>query len=148
MKLYSDASPARPMRSEPWRGSRFYADPVCTHILKTPRLPSGRLRAGGSRERLLTPLCPPRFASFPSKCNTRRLNRVVGRFQEPPVCPEPFRWLDNVSEIRRLFAGSAQVTGNLHKRLPSRRRPRRPSVVRLSRTKVEARQRSSQPPYT
>jgi hypothetical protein len=47
-------------------GSRFYPDPVCTHILETPRLPGARVRAGGSRERLLTPYDPPRFTSFPT----------------------------------------------------------------------------------
>ena len=39
-------------------GSRFYPDTVCTHILETPRLSGGRVRAGGSRERLPTPLPP------------------------------------------------------------------------------------------
>jgi len=35
-------------------GSRFYPNPVCTHILETPRLLGGRVRAGGSRERFVT----------------------------------------------------------------------------------------------
>jgi hypothetical protein len=39
-------------------GSRFYPDPVYTHVPETPRLLGGRVRAGGSRERLLTPLFP------------------------------------------------------------------------------------------
>ena len=50
--------------------SRFYPKPVCTHIFKTPRLLVGRVRAGGSRERLLMPYNPPRFISFPTKCST------------------------------------------------------------------------------
>ena len=45
-------------------GSRFYPEPVCTLILETRRLPGRRVRAGGSRERLLTPLHPRRFPSF------------------------------------------------------------------------------------
>jgi hypothetical protein len=49
-----------------------------------------------------------------------RPTRIVGHFREPPVYLEAFRWLDNVSEIRRLFARSAQVTCNLQERLPSR----------------------------
>jgi len=44
-------------------GSRFGPDPVCTLTLETPRLPNGRGRAGGSRERLLTPLQPTRIDS-------------------------------------------------------------------------------------
>jgi len=47
-------------------GSRFYPDPACTHILETPRLSGARVRAGGSRERLVTPYNPPRFTSFPT----------------------------------------------------------------------------------
>jgi len=47
-----------PKRSAAWRGAAFYPDPVFTHILETPRLPVRRVRAGGSRERFLTPLQP------------------------------------------------------------------------------------------
>jgi hypothetical protein len=47
-------------------GSRFYPDPYARTFLKTPRLPDGCVRAGGSRERLLTPYNPPRFISFPT----------------------------------------------------------------------------------
>jgi hypothetical protein len=45
-------------------GSRFYPEPVCTHIFETPRLLLGPVRAGGSRERFLMPYNPPRFISF------------------------------------------------------------------------------------
>jgi len=37
----------------PLEGSRFYPDPVCMHVLENPRLPAGRVRAGGSRERFV-----------------------------------------------------------------------------------------------
>jgi hypothetical protein len=48
-------------------GSRFYPDPVCAHILETPRLLGGRVRAGGSRERLPTPPQPTAIhTSFPT----------------------------------------------------------------------------------
>jgi hypothetical protein len=93
-------------------GSRFYRDPVCTHILETPRLRGGRVRTGGSRERLLTPLQPTviHFVSYQSNTISQTASWDVSGS----------RLLDNVSEIRRLFARSAQVTGNLQKRLPSR----------------------------
>jgi len=68
-------------------GSRFYPDSVCTHILETLRLPSGHVRAGGSRERLLTPDASTthrdslRFLPM----HTIRPNHIVGRFREPPA---------------------------------------------------------------
>ena len=52
------AAGTKPTRSEPLEGSRFYPDPFAGTLLKPPRLLGGRVRAGGSRERLQTPLQP------------------------------------------------------------------------------------------
>ena len=73
------------MRSGTVEGSRFYPDPVYTHILETPRLLVGRIQASGSRERLPTHLQPTaiRFVSY--QCHTIRPNRILGRFREPPA---------------------------------------------------------------
>ena len=58
-------------------GSRFYPDPVCALILETPRLPNGRGRARGSRERLLTPLQPTAidFVSYPMQHDKAKPHR-------------------------------------------------------------------------
>jgi hypothetical protein len=107
------------MRSAPV-GSRFYPDPVCTHILETPRLLIGRVRAGGSRERLLTSLQPTAIPFVSYQCNT------ISQTLSWDVSGS--RLLDNASEIRRLFARSDQVAGSLQKRLPwgaDRGRPRK-----------------------
>ena len=54
--------------------------------------------------------------------NSRRFHQcnAISQTASWDVCGS--RLLDNVSEIRRLFTRSAQVTGNLQKRLPSRGR--------------------------
>jgi hypothetical protein len=93
-------------------GSRFYPDPVCTHTLESPRLLLGRVRAGGSHERLLTSLQPTAIPFVSYQCNT------ISQTASWDVSGS--RLLDNASEIRRLFARSDQVTGNLQKRLPFR----------------------------
>jgi hypothetical protein len=93
-------------------GGRFYPDPVCTHILETPRLLVGRVRAGGSHERLLTSLQPTAIPFVSYQCN------AISQTASWDVSGS--RLLNNASEIRRLFARSDQVTGNLQKRLPSR----------------------------
>ena len=93
-------------------GSRFYPDPVCRHILETPRLLVGRVRAGGSHERLLTSLQPTAIPFVSYQCN------AISQTASWDVSGS--RLLNNASEIRRLFARSDQVTGNLQKRLPSR----------------------------
>ena len=69
-------------------GSRFYPKPVCTYISKLPRLPVGRVLAGGSRERLLMPYNPPPFISF-LPVRHDKPNRIVGRFREPPATQLP-----------------------------------------------------------
>jgi hypothetical protein len=99
--LSSAASLARPIRSEPLEGSLFYPNLVCSHILETPHLPVGLVRAGGSRERLLTFLQPTAIHCVLYQCNTLRTKRIVGRFREPPasqplrntpvVCPNRLR---------------------------------------------------------
>jgi hypothetical protein len=127
--LWSVASPTRPIAVDTMEGSRFYPDPVCTHILETPRLLVGRVRAGGSRERLLTALHRTAIPFVSYQCNT------ISQTASWDVSGS--RRLDNVSEIQRLFARSDQVTGNLQKRLPSRGtnrgRPRKPgSAPRMS----------------
>src|SRR6201993_3517844 len=97
------------MRSAPVEGRRFYPDPVCTPILETPRLLIGRLRAGGSRKRLLTSLQPTAIPFVSYQCNT------ISQALSWDVSGS--RLLDNASEIRRLFARSDQVAGSLQKRL-------------------------------
>jgi hypothetical protein len=86
-------------------GSRFCPDPVCTYILENPRLPGGRVRAGGSRERLLMSLKPTAVHLVYYQCNT------ISQTASCDVCGT--RLLDNVLNIRRLFARSPQVTGNV-----------------------------------
>ena len=81
---------ARPIRSEPLEGSRFYPNPVCSQVLETPRLPVGLVRAGGSRERLLTSLQPTAIHCVLYQCNALRTKRIVGRFREPPAS-QPLR---------------------------------------------------------
>ena len=43
------------------------------------------MRAGGSRERLLTSLQPTAIQFVYYQCNVLRPNRIVGRFREPPA---------------------------------------------------------------
>jgi hypothetical protein len=115
-------------------GSRFYPDPVCTHTLETLCLLVGCVRAGGSHERLLTSLQPTAIPFVSYQCNT------ISQTASWDVSGS--RLLDNASEIRRLFARSDQVTGNLQKRLPSRGadrgRPRNLSRHRLGEGGSEA----------
>jgi hypothetical protein len=119
-------------------GSRFYPEPVCTHILETPRLPGGRVGGGGSRERLLTPPTTTAIDFVSYRCNAVKPNRIPGRYREPPA-------RQSASEIRRLFARSSQVTGNVQKRLPwvATRSASHLSSVALA--KGEARRRSTDP---
>ena len=85
-------------------GGCFHPNPVCTHILETPRLLVGCVRTGASRERLLMPLKPNAIHFVSYQCNP------ISQTASWEVSGS--RLLDNVSEIRRLFARSPQVTGN------------------------------------
>src|ERR1700758_4115064 len=91
-------------------GSRFYPNPVCTRILEPP--PSPNLACASRRLPRTFPDAPTThrdyFVSY--QCNTISSTaswNVSGS-----------RLLDIVSKIGRLFARSAQLTGNLPKRLP------------------------------
>jgi hypothetical protein len=103
-------------------GSRFYRDPVCTHILETPRLRGGRVRAGGSRERLLTPLQPTviHFVSYQSNTINQAASWDVSGS----------RLLDNVPEIRRCLHDELRLRATFKsgsppgaRALPTRSRP-------------------------
>jgi hypothetical protein len=96
-------------------GSRFYRDPVCTHILETPRLRGGRVRAGGSRERLLTPLQPTviHFVSYQSNTINQAASWDVSGS----------RLLDNVSEIRRCLHDQLRLRATFKSGSPPGARP-------------------------
>jgi hypothetical protein len=96
-------------------GSRFYPDPVCTHILETPRLRGGRVRAGGSRERLLTPLQPTviHFVSYQSNTINQAASWDVSGS----------RLLDNVSEIRRCLHDQLRLRATFKSGSPPGARP-------------------------
>jgi len=66
-------------------GEPLLPGPVCTHILETPYLIGGRVRAGGSRERPLTLTQPTSIHFVSDQCNGIRPSRIVGRFREPPA---------------------------------------------------------------
>ena len=75
----------RPKGLPPVEGSRFYANPVPTHVLETPCLWFGRVRAGGSRVRFLTSLQLTAIRFILYQCNALKPSRIVGRFREPPA---------------------------------------------------------------
>ena len=69
-------------------GSRFYRDPVCTHILETPRLLVGVSEQALPRKSPDAPTTQCHSFRF-LPMQTDKPNRIVGRLREPPVYPEP-----------------------------------------------------------
>jgi hypothetical protein len=76
------------------------------------------MRAGGSRERLLTPLPTHRDSRRFLQCSAIRTNRIVGRFREPPARQR----LRNTMAFSAISSGD----GERSKAAPLHRDPNRP----------------------